>query len=292
MLLHFAKMYFPFIRLSNILLCVRMKNKWACWKKWSSTVWSVFFSTSVGLRKHAAKIVFSLPFCQKDTLLQWTLKTNHLLKWDRYQKGNISHKCASSAPSALVPQGAVSERGWNELSIQSQHADNFPHICEKCNLSVTLMMSAGCCVQRGIGLKCLWGGQGKPFQMERRRGKRDTIATKGVRYGSLGLHTGSSLNQLLVSSWSNLINLRGRLWQTRGMCGGCKHWSDIMNWLRSSWPPPAMPTNHPLTLKTFNNLLWLWYHHVVSTSSYILRIFDLFQSTEKIFFYWRGNINY
>lgn len=201
-------------------------------------------------------------------------------------------QCASSAPPTLVPQGAVSEKGWNEVSIQSQHADNFPHICEKCNLSVTLMMSAGFCVQRGIGLKCLWGGQGKPFQMERRRGKRDTIATKGVRYGSLGLHTGSSLSQLLVSSWSNLINLRGRLRQARGMCGGCKHWSHIMNSLRSFWPPPAMPTNHPLTLKTFNNLLWLWYHHAVSTSSYILPIFDLFQSTEEIFIYWRGNINY
>lgn len=111
----------------------------------------------------------------------------------------------------------MSEKGWNEVAIKSQRTDNFPHICEKCNLSVTLMMSAGCCVQRGIGLKRLWWGQGKPFQMERRRGKRDTIATKGVRYGSLGLHTGSSLGQLLVSSWSNWINLRG----DSGRPGGC-----------------------------------------------------------------------
>lgn len=108
-----------------------------------------------------------------------------------------------------LPPGELEQKGWNEVTIKRQHTDNFPDICEKCNLSVTLMMSAGCCVQRGIGLKCLRRGQGKPFQMELRRGKRDTIATKGVRYGSLGLLTGPSLSQLLVSSWSNLINLSG-----------------------------------------------------------------------------------
>lgn len=125
--------------------------------------------------------------------------------------------CLICSPRSGAPGGRERKKGWNEVATESQRADNFPHICEKCNLSVTLMMSAGCCVQRGIGLKRLWRGQGKPFQMERRRGKRDTIATKGVRYGSLGLHTGSSLSQLLVSSWSNWINLRG----DSGRPGGC-----------------------------------------------------------------------
>lgn len=106
----------------------------------------------------------------------------------------------------------------NWVIIKSQHVDNFPDICKKCNLYVALMMSASCCVQQGIGLKRLWWSQGKPFQMEAQCRKRDTIATKGVRYGSLGLCTGPSLSQLLVSSWSNLINLRGDL--GRGGRGG------------------------------------------------------------------------
>lgn len=64
------------------------------------------------------------------------------------------------------PLGLSSERdGLSDH--KKQHVDNFPDICKKCNLSDALMMSAGCCVQRGIGLKCLWRSQGKPFQMER-----------------------------------------------------------------------------------------------------------------------------
>lgn len=57
----------------------------------------------------------------------------------------------------------------------------------------------------GIALKRLWQSQSKQFQMEPSAGK-GTLTTKGVRYGSLGLRADRSLDQLLLSSWSNLIN--------------------------------------------------------------------------------------
>lgn len=295
-----------------------MKNKWACWQEWSGVAISrclicpPFYIRGCGIRKARSENDVFCSFLPKRYSVRkasdwfffpllsnaehWpstdfhlpnlTFKINHLLKGDRYQIEDISRKCASSAPPTLAPRGTVSPKGWNEVTIKSQRADNFPHICEKCNLSVTLMMSADCCVQRGIGLKRLWRGQGKPFQMERRRGKRDTIATKGVRYGSLGLRTGSSLSQLLVSSWSNWINRRG----DSGRPGGCAvgaNVGQISPTEEELSTPPAMPSNHPLTLKTFSNLLWLWNRHAALTSSITNSWLVPVHRRER--FYWRGN---
>lgn len=62
------------------------------------------------------------------------------------------------------------------------------------------MMSAGCCVQRGIGLKRLWRSQGKPFQMERGAGKGTPSQQKELDMDRWACALAPSLSQLLVSS--------------------------------------------------------------------------------------------
>lgn len=71
------------------------------------------------------------------------------IKWERFTPKHLIRSLSAR------PLGMRNKRDeWGDHK-KSQRADNFPDICEKCNLSVALMMSAGCCVQRGIGLKRL-----------------------------------------------------------------------------------------------------------------------------------------
>lgn len=169
-----------------------------------------------------------------------------LRSWTLISNGNMSHQNTSSSFLPCLPWGSWA-KGMNWVIIKSQHVANFPDICKKCNLYAALMMSASCCVQQGIGLKRLWWSQGKPFQMEAQWRKRDTIATKGVRYGSLGLCTGPSLSQLLVSSWSNLINLRGDLGRQGWWAGaniGQMSWADWGAITPSTSQPPTYQGTH------------------------------------------------
>lgn len=107
------------------------------------------------------------------------------------KQGHFTQATSSASRSSCVLGGLGNKKGMKlgdrgekkkKRKKKSRHGVvNFPDICEKCNLSITLMMSAPLLRPAGgFGPKHLRHCQGKPLQMEEcGAGKKgDAVATK------------------------------------------------------------------------------------------------------------------
>lgn len=121
--------------------------------------------------------------------------------------------------------------------------DNFPDICENCNLAVLLMMSWREDSLRGIGpkgpagwAKVNWASWSHNVAL-----RNTDTSYKRPQIWIVGSERDCSLSQLLVSSWSNFTDLKGN----RGNEGwGCSRGQILVKYPECTDPPQKpLPTS-------------------------------------------------